>query len=176
MVEFTDSYSGKRSLIKDSIKAKSKVLEAMGILAKPKEEKSTKIDGLKRFDYSMCRTLHKLGEGGFGVVRAAKILTEAPNKPAKSKFLGIPGRAVSCQSTDTDSEYSPPGGSKRAGSQKNLLLNVEKNTISSFNKKERSNSSSKISKDKGDKMYAIKIISKEKVVSTRQQEHMRNEL
>jgi hypothetical protein len=68
----------------------------------------------------MCRTLHKLGEGkynniksnflcegGFGVVRAAKILTEAPNKP--TKYLGIPGRQDSGNlSTDADSSKSPP--------------------------------------------------------------------
>ena len=72
-------------------------------LFKPKEEAPVQIKGLVRFDYSLCRTLHKLGEGkwkrilsyflclgGFGVVRAAKILTETPNKP--TRFLGIPGK------------------------------------------------------------------------------------
>ena len=159
----------------------------MGVM-KNKEEASHKIKDLERFDYSMLRTLHKLGEGkcyyrlkfnlflgGFGVVRAAKMCTEAPNKP--TKYLAIPGRtespSLSYKSTE-ESTDSPPSSEgrinkqKRVNSSKDVLKKENtKSTLSTFKKPlSRSNSGCKVTKVT-EKLYAMKIIGKDKVISTR---------
>lgn len=115
---------------------------------KVKDEDTAKLTkGINLIDYKNIKILHKLGSGGFGTVRLAKLRVATDHSKV--------GEPSTQEDTDsgTDSPLSKPAAS-------------EETKVSQFNLA-RKKSGIKEEKEDSWKYVAVKLISKYKVLTTR---------
>ena len=140
--------------------------EELKISDKDRDSTIEKMKCVKTFDYSDVRCLHKLGAGGFGTVRLAKLKI---NQKEDHLLISKPAQDEASTQEESDSSHDSPRLEKQE--------TVEELKLSKFQTRKmvgQTKSSNKI--DDQWKLVAIKVISKYKVLTTCQQQHMYNEI
>ena len=140
--------------------------EELKISDKCRDSALDKMKGVKTFDYKDVRCLHKLGTGGFGTVRLAKLKINQKEDPL---LLSKNFQDEISTQEESDSSHDSPRLEKQETAEELKVSKFQTRKIVGQTK------SSNETDDQW-KLVAIKVISKYKVLTTCQQQHMYNEI